>query len=122
MNSADVAQSALPLTSSDLSIFTLFWQAHRSSQVQRVIPSGSRRVNPRLSVTTASVVLVALTNACAAALRWPKAGTLSKLASAATLLAAAALSWLERASAAAWHVGVSTGRMDPVLVGGSHVP
>jgi biopolymer transport protein TolQ len=28
MNAADVAQSALPLTSSDLSIFTLFWQAH----------------------------------------------------------------------------------------------
>ena len=28
MNPADVAQSALPLTSSDLSIFTLFWQAH----------------------------------------------------------------------------------------------
>ena len=24
----EVAQSALPLTSSDLSIFTLFWQAH----------------------------------------------------------------------------------------------
>jgi biopolymer transport protein TolQ len=28
MNPADVAQSALPLTSSDLSIFHLFWQAH----------------------------------------------------------------------------------------------
>jgi len=28
MNPADVAQSALPLTSSDLSIFTLFWHAH----------------------------------------------------------------------------------------------
>ena len=28
MNPADVAQTALPLTSSDLSIFTLFWQAH----------------------------------------------------------------------------------------------
>ena len=28
MNPADVAQAALPLTSSDLSIFTLFWQAH----------------------------------------------------------------------------------------------
>jgi biopolymer transport protein TolQ len=28
MNPADVAQSALPLTSSDLSIFSLFWQAH----------------------------------------------------------------------------------------------
>ena len=28
MNPADVAQSALPLTSSDLSILTLFWQAH----------------------------------------------------------------------------------------------
>jgi biopolymer transport protein TolQ len=28
MNPADVAQSALPMTSSDLSIFTLFWQAH----------------------------------------------------------------------------------------------
>jgi biopolymer transport protein TolQ len=28
MNPADVAQSALPLASSDLSIFTLFWQAH----------------------------------------------------------------------------------------------
>jgi biopolymer transport protein TolQ len=28
MNPADVAQSVLPLTSSDLSIFTLFWQAH----------------------------------------------------------------------------------------------
>ena len=28
MNPADVAQSALPLTSSDLSIFGLFWQAH----------------------------------------------------------------------------------------------
>ena len=28
MNPADVAQSALPLTSSDLSIFTLFWNAH----------------------------------------------------------------------------------------------
>jgi biopolymer transport protein TolQ len=28
MNPADVAQSALPLTSSDLSIFALFWQAH----------------------------------------------------------------------------------------------
>jgi biopolymer transport protein TolQ len=28
MNPADVAQSALPLSSSDLSIFTLFWQAH----------------------------------------------------------------------------------------------
>ena len=28
MNPADVAQSALPLTSSDLSLFTLFWQAH----------------------------------------------------------------------------------------------
>ena len=28
MNPAEVAQSALPLTSSDLSIFTLFWQAH----------------------------------------------------------------------------------------------
>ena len=28
MNPADVAQSALPLSSSDLSIFALFWQAH----------------------------------------------------------------------------------------------
>ena len=28
MNPAEVVQSALPLTSSDLSIFTLFWQAH----------------------------------------------------------------------------------------------
>jgi biopolymer transport protein TolQ len=28
MNPADVAQSALPLTSSDLSVFALFWQAH----------------------------------------------------------------------------------------------
>src|SRR5215467_10205736 len=28
MNPADVAQSVLPLTSSDLSIFTLFWLAH----------------------------------------------------------------------------------------------
>src|SRR4051812_24654227 len=28
MNPADVAQSALPLSSSDLSIFTLFWHAH----------------------------------------------------------------------------------------------
>jgi biopolymer transport protein TolQ len=28
MNPAEVAQSALPLTSADLSIFTLFWQAH----------------------------------------------------------------------------------------------
>ena len=28
MNPADVAQSALPLTSSDLSLLTLFWQAH----------------------------------------------------------------------------------------------
>jgi biopolymer transport protein TolQ len=28
MNPADVAQSALPLTSSDLSLFHLFWQAH----------------------------------------------------------------------------------------------
>jgi len=28
MNPADVAQSALPLTSSDLSLFALFWQAH----------------------------------------------------------------------------------------------
>jgi len=28
MNPAEVAQSVLPLTSSDLSIFTLFWQAH----------------------------------------------------------------------------------------------
>jgi biopolymer transport protein TolQ len=28
MNPADVAQSALPLTSSDLSVFGLFWQAH----------------------------------------------------------------------------------------------
>jgi len=28
MNPADVAQSALPLTSSDLSLWTLFWQAH----------------------------------------------------------------------------------------------
>ena len=28
MNPAEVAQSALPLTSSDLSIFALFWQAH----------------------------------------------------------------------------------------------
>ncbi|HSR75408.1 MAG TPA: protein TolQ [Xanthobacteraceae bacterium] len=28
MNPADVAQSVLPLTSSDLSIFALFWQAH----------------------------------------------------------------------------------------------
>ena len=28
MNPADVAQSALPLTSSDLSLFTLFWHAH----------------------------------------------------------------------------------------------
>jgi biopolymer transport protein TolQ len=28
MNPADLAQSALPLTSSDLSIFTLFWNAH----------------------------------------------------------------------------------------------
>jgi biopolymer transport protein TolQ len=28
MNPADVAQSALPLSSSDLSLFTLFWQAH----------------------------------------------------------------------------------------------
>ena len=28
MNPADVAQSVLPLTSSDLSIFGLFWQAH----------------------------------------------------------------------------------------------
>jgi biopolymer transport protein TolQ len=28
MNPADIAQSALPLTSSDLSIFSLFWQAH----------------------------------------------------------------------------------------------
>jgi biopolymer transport protein TolQ len=28
MNSADVAQSVLPLTSSDLSLFTLFWHAH----------------------------------------------------------------------------------------------
>jgi biopolymer transport protein TolQ len=28
MNTADLAQSVLPLTSSDLSIFTLFWQAH----------------------------------------------------------------------------------------------
>ena len=28
MNPADVAQAALPLTSSDLSLFALFWQAH----------------------------------------------------------------------------------------------
>ena len=28
MNPAEIAQQALPLTSSDLSIFTLFWQAH----------------------------------------------------------------------------------------------
>ena len=28
MNPAEVVQQALPLTSSDLSIFTLFWQAH----------------------------------------------------------------------------------------------
>ena len=28
MNPADVAQSVLPLSSSDLSIFTLFWHAH----------------------------------------------------------------------------------------------
>ena len=28
MNPAEVAQSALPLTSSDLSIFGLFWSAH----------------------------------------------------------------------------------------------
>jgi biopolymer transport protein TolQ len=28
MNPADVAQSVLPLTSSDLSLFSLFWQAH----------------------------------------------------------------------------------------------
>ncbi len=28
MNPADVAQSVLPLTSSDLSLFALFWQAH----------------------------------------------------------------------------------------------
>ena len=28
MNPADVAQTALPLTSSDLSLFALFWQAH----------------------------------------------------------------------------------------------
>src|SRR5712691_12666899 len=28
MNPADIAQSALPLTSSDLSIFILFWNAH----------------------------------------------------------------------------------------------
>jgi biopolymer transport protein TolQ len=28
MNPADVAQSVLPLTSSDLSLFTLFWHAH----------------------------------------------------------------------------------------------
>src|SRR6201991_4439010 len=28
LNPADVAQSALPLTSSDLSLFTLFWHAH----------------------------------------------------------------------------------------------
>ena len=28
MNPADVAQSVLPLTSADLSLFTLFWHAH----------------------------------------------------------------------------------------------
>ena len=28
MNPAEVAQQALPLTSSDLSLFGLFWQAH----------------------------------------------------------------------------------------------
>ena len=28
MNPADIAQSALPLTASDLSLFSLFWQAH----------------------------------------------------------------------------------------------
>ncbi len=28
MNPADIAQSALPLSSSDLSVFALFWQAH----------------------------------------------------------------------------------------------
>ena len=28
MNPAEVAQSVLPLTSSDLSLFTLFWHAH----------------------------------------------------------------------------------------------
>src|SRR3954447_23892980 len=28
MNPADVAQSVLPLSSSDLSLFTLFWHAH----------------------------------------------------------------------------------------------
>ena len=28
MNPADIASSALPLTSSDLSLFHLFWQAH----------------------------------------------------------------------------------------------
>jgi biopolymer transport protein TolQ len=28
MNPADIAQSVLPLTSSDLSLFSLFWQAH----------------------------------------------------------------------------------------------
>ena len=28
MNPADLTQSALPLASSDLSIFTLFWNAH----------------------------------------------------------------------------------------------
>ena len=28
INPADVAQSVLPLTSSDLSLFTLFWHAH----------------------------------------------------------------------------------------------
>ena len=28
MNPADVAQSALPMASADLSLFALFWQAH----------------------------------------------------------------------------------------------
>ena len=32
MNPTDVAQSALPLTSADLSIWGLFWSAHSSSR------------------------------------------------------------------------------------------
>src|SRR5512142_3286780 len=36
MNPADVAQSVLPLTSSDLSLFTLFWHAHWIVKTVRV--------------------------------------------------------------------------------------
>ena len=81
---------------------------------------GFRGTERTLNCWIVSPARVALTVACASALRWFNAATLSKFPSTAALLATATLSWFERASAAVWHVVVSAGLIEPVMVGEPH--